>query len=568
MSSPPVHYTRQANFTDYQSAHPNDPPLGSDMDAELNAVATALNKTEDRLAELQRSDGALKNAVVTPDSLSTAALALIAGVGTPKGNWLTTTAYVGLDLVAINGNAYICVVAHTAGVFATDLAAGKWMLFSNGLAPWVYNSGTDAMTLGVATLGLTTALTLVGAFTMTGALAVTGNTRLTGLLGIGMVPVNALDITQDQNNTSIIKILNPNAGNIAQAHLQASNGTTIADLYVNGTGFATSGLDVANGVSLKASGAGGMALFTSVNQPVRLGVNGVEYMRLMTGRLQINTIAGGASALGVQGTGTDNVATFYNVGANYMVAINSAALGVSTGDSAVNAMMNIRKDSTSSRSINAAGTINASGADYAEYHHKAPGCGVVAAGQIIGFDANGLITDKWADAVSFGVKTTNPSYVGGDVWGSEEALGIEKPAQPQPETVNVDAVIADVPVLPEDIADDHPDVIAIRADISKAQAKDAAAHDAKMQQYTASRAIFDAALETARQGVDRIAYAGVVPVNVMGAAPGDYILAAQEGAGIKGVRVGSPTFDQYRTAVGRVRKLEQDGRANIAVMVH
>jgi hypothetical protein len=40
--------------------------------------------------------------------------------------WLTTTAYAVGDLVAQGGSQYYCTTAHTAGTFATDLAAGKW----------------------------------------------------------------------------------------------------------------------------------------------------------------------------------------------------------------------------------------------------------------------------------------------------------------------------------------------------------------------------------------------------------------------------------------------------------
>lgn len=45
-----------------------------------------------------------------------------------EGPWLTATAYQVDDLVSINGNSYICIVAHTSGTFATDLAAAKWQL--------------------------------------------------------------------------------------------------------------------------------------------------------------------------------------------------------------------------------------------------------------------------------------------------------------------------------------------------------------------------------------------------------------------------------------------------------
>lgn len=40
--------------------------------------------------------------------------------------WVTTTGYVVGDFVAESGTTYYCIVAHTSGTFATDLAAGKW----------------------------------------------------------------------------------------------------------------------------------------------------------------------------------------------------------------------------------------------------------------------------------------------------------------------------------------------------------------------------------------------------------------------------------------------------------
>ena len=91
----------------------------------------------------------------------------------------------------------------------------------------------------------------------------------------------------------------------------------------------------------------------------------------------------------------------------------SGAYGASSAD----ACMAVATMETTGRSINAGGTINASGADYAEYETKRTDCGTIEKGDIVGFDTNGLITDKWTNAVTFGIKSTNPSYVGGDTWG-------------------------------------------------------------------------------------------------------------------------------------------------------
>jgi hypothetical protein len=85
--------------------------------------------------------------------------------------------------------------------------------------------------------------------------------------------------------------------------------------------------------------------------------------------------------------------------------------------SLANAAVLVGRNSATGRSINAGGTINASGADYAEYMRKAPGCGEIAKGDVCGVDSNGQLTRKWADAISFVVKSLEPGFVGGDTWG-------------------------------------------------------------------------------------------------------------------------------------------------------
>lgn len=83
---------------------------------------------------IQRDDGALKNASVHPDALSTATKALI-GAGntgqnnwTPRGAWVTATLYALGDVVENSSISYVCAVEHTSGVFATDRTAGKWIV--------------------------------------------------------------------------------------------------------------------------------------------------------------------------------------------------------------------------------------------------------------------------------------------------------------------------------------------------------------------------------------------------------------------------------------------------------
>lgn len=233
-----------------------------------------------------------------------------------------------------------------------------------------------------------------------------------------------------------------------------------------------------------------------------------------------------------------------------------------SGFNASAAALKLYKDTATSRSINAAGTINASGADYAEYERKRAGCGLIAKGQIVGRTADGLLTDRWSEAITYGVKTTNPNLVGGDTWGTEEAIGMTMPEPPRlPEIVH-----ADEPGDRESEAWAEWDAARQGAEASAAQAYALAKieHDGQM-------VVFEQRLEAARADVDRIAYAGRVPCNVTGAAPGDYIVAAEgEDDGIIGVAVAADAIDfaTYRRAVGRVHRLLDDGRAEIAVMVH
>jgi hypothetical protein len=105
--------------------------MGLNLDVELDNVATALTETQDRLAEIQRDDGALANDSVGPDQLQNS---VFAGINTPAA-WVADTAYGVRDSVYFVTSTYSkwykCIVAHTAGVFADDLSAGYWELILN-----------------------------------------------------------------------------------------------------------------------------------------------------------------------------------------------------------------------------------------------------------------------------------------------------------------------------------------------------------------------------------------------------------------------------------------------------
>ena len=225
------------------------------------------------------------------------------------------------------------------------------------------------------------------------------------------------------------------------------------------------------------------------------------------------------------------------------------------------------------RSINAGGTINASGADYAEYMHKASGCRTVKPGQIVGIDAHGQITDKWVDAITFAVKSTDPCMVGGDRWSEHLGNRPEPVERIMPYTRPV--LIAEAtPEIPAEFQEVDGEVIEVTPSIPAKEAEyiDEEVPGDSDEEWEAKQAplkAFDAALERVRESVDRIAFCGQVPVNVINAVPGQYIVPTQDGDGICGLPIHEAdiTFTQYQRAIGKVIALEDDGRARIVVKV-
>ncbi len=122
--SQPTAYVRQFDFSDWEENNPDDPAPGTDTDAEFNAVKLTLDEIMANLALIQRDDGEIANETIGLDQLSSDVLAQLGLVGI----WATTTSYAIRDTVAHSNALYVCLVAHTAGSFATDLAAGKWAL--------------------------------------------------------------------------------------------------------------------------------------------------------------------------------------------------------------------------------------------------------------------------------------------------------------------------------------------------------------------------------------------------------------------------------------------------------
>lgn len=155
MSQPPA-YSRAFSFTNYQAANPTGTLPGSQVDLELNNAKATLDAVLTNLALVQRDDGGIKNATVGLDQLKAE---VSVGFNAPVV-WTTATAFTAGSSTVFNGSGfYRCLVTHTSGVFATDLAAAKWQLIVNLAAVPLVNASQIAVTpSGVLTSDAQTSL--------------------------------------------------------------------------------------------------------------------------------------------------------------------------------------------------------------------------------------------------------------------------------------------------------------------------------------------------------------------------------------------------------------------------
>jgi len=226
--------------------------------------------------------------------------------------------------------------------------------------------------------------------------------------------------------------------------------------------------------------------------------------------------------------------------------------------------LRLPKDNATSRSINAGGTVNVNAADFAEYMRKAI-IDEIKKGDIVGINSDGQLTNIFDDAIHFMVKSTDPGYVGGDAWGSEDVVG------PEPQ-IGMKAPKEPEEPLGRTDARSKADADMYKAETNKYETA-IKAYKKRLKQYNAEMAVFKEKLEVERVKYDRIAFCGQVPVNLYGAKPGDWIIPVKEKtsgavgdvANIGGKAVSDPTFEEFKLAVGKVIAIEDDGRAQIIV---
>lgn len=129
--SQPTPFTRSFSFTDFEANQPTAPKPGVNLDAEFSAIEVTARTILANLAKIQRDDGALKNLIVTLDSLSPAVLLAFGAGGSwvPRGAWATATEYGVGDVVTVGTQSWVNSIAHTSlADFAADNATGRWTL--------------------------------------------------------------------------------------------------------------------------------------------------------------------------------------------------------------------------------------------------------------------------------------------------------------------------------------------------------------------------------------------------------------------------------------------------------
>jgi hypothetical protein len=208
---------------------------------------------------------------------------------------------------------------------APSTLSGSGFEIGGGALPYIlsYNRTGNAflnMDLRASTVTIKPSDSTVGVFSSTG-LAVTGALSSTtgatfatssGNVGIGMTPSNVLDITQNQNASSTIKILNNSAGTGARVDMVVSNGTAQSQLTTFGTGYTGGGIFRTNGTLVYATGAGGLTLSTDTAQPIYFATNQTERARIdSSGNLLVGT-TGAYGKLAVNSDGSQKIAQFLN----------------------------------------------------------------------------------------------------------------------------------------------------------------------------------------------------------------------------------------------------------------
>ncbi|MCA3254925.1 MAG: hypothetical protein INF91_04820 [Alphaproteobacteria bacterium] len=303
--------------------------------------------------------------------------------------------------------------AEAAKTLAQDWATKTGSAVAGGEYSAKYHAlAAAASAAAAATFNPALYAALAGA-TFTGNVAINGNTTLG-------------DASGDSVTINASTILNPNTLNFSSAiGIGTSPATT---LHVAGTDpivriQATNGGSGNGTPQLALWRDGGVAGSLTFIPNVELRLRAHSDSGLVTTMIGSTTVMTVARATGI--VGTNNLLTVY--GSENVLAIKDGAY--LWASNSAGCVLQVGRAEGTSRSINAAGSINASGSDYAEYRYKHAGCGAVPKGGICGLTARNEVTTDFALMVLPAIKSVDPAYVGGDTWGNRASVG-DAPRRP------------------------------------------------------------------------------------------------------------------------------------------
>lgn len=340
------------SYTGFAQGLGNGSFPGSQLDADLAQVATDTNSLNDFVRNVVRSDGKLQNGIVNAESFAADARAAFNSTWVPKGNWATATDYAVGDVVNTNANTlgYLCLVAHTSsGLFATDLAAGRWLLMAAQGVPAsgsaVVPSGNIASTDVQAALYELDAEKQAVAVPLTAISAVTPAADrvpyFTGASTAAVAPLTAFGRTLIDDVDAATARTTLGLGSFATLSAVPDNTLTTAkyqDASVTTAKIAdasVTGLKLAAGVVIQSAGTirstvGTGTTLIPVDDTIPQITEGDEYMTLAftpqfsTSTLEITVVL---NATGSTTSGNVTVALFQDSGADALAAVTQVFTG-------------------------------------------------------------------------------------------------------------------------------------------------------------------------------------------------------------------------------------------------